>query len=466
MNRLTRQRLAAPVRLRFVLGDKAAEVALPGEAPLIDLLPAVLVQLSPEAADHGTDHDGWVVQRLGEPPLDEERTAVELNLLDGESLHLRPRVEQLPPLDFDDLVDGVGEQARTSPWQWSVARTRSMLLAVGGLALGGGLLTLGCFGGEAMWRTTVAAVLAVLLLAAASVVSRAVPDPQTGTLLAGASAGYAALAGWLGAQVMAPNSPPEVRIALAACVALVILPAGLSAVADSGLLFAGALAFVASVALPALLAAVGPVDMQQAAACGLALTLIVAFLLPPFGFRLGGLALPMLPGKPEQLSEDIEPTPHRVVVERGAAGLAYLAALTVGVGAAQILMAAALIGPGGRWAMIMALVVATLMCMRSRHLTGMVTRWATVAPAAALVLFDLFRFAADRSDLVRAAVLTPVVVVVAGAALTAAATLPGRRLRPYWARTVDIAEIFVAVSLLPLLAAVLGIYQTIRAWAG
>ncbi|MEV6636913.1 type VII secretion integral membrane protein EccD [Actinoplanes sp. NPDC051470] len=464
MDRLTRQRLAAPVRLRFVLGDKAVDVALPGEAPLVDLLPAVLTQLDREAGDHGAEHDGWVVQRPGEKPLDEERSAVELNLLDGEALHFRPRAEQLPPIDFDDLVDGVGEQARNSRWRWGADRTRSMFLAFGGITLAAGLVMLG-FGGPAVWRATVAAVLAVALLSAAGLVSRSVPDPQTGTLLAGAAAGYAAVAGWLGAQALAPHSPTEVRVALAALAALVALSAGLSAVADSGLLFAGALAFVVSVAVPALIAAVGPVRPQEAAACGLTLSMIVNLTLPPLAFRLGGLALPLLPGNPEQLSEDIDPAPHRMVVERGSAGLAYLAALTVGAGTAQILMAAVLLRPGGGWPIIMALVVATLLSMRSRHLTLIVSRWATMGPAIALVVFALFRFAFDQTDVVRAAVLVPAVVAVAGAVLTAAVTLPGRRLRPYWARTVEIMEILVAVSLLPVLAAVLGIYSMMRAWA-
>jgi type VII secretion integral membrane protein EccD len=464
MDRLTRQRLAAPVRLRFVLGAKAVDVALPGEAPLVDLLPTVLLQLSLESADHGAEHDGWIVQRLGEPPLDEERTAVELNLLDGEALHFRPRAEQLPPIDFDDLVDGVGEQARTSPWQWTVARTRAMFLVLGGLTLAAGLVPLG-FGGPAAWRATVAAVLAVVLLAAAGLVSRSVPDAQTGSLLAFASTGYAAMAGWLGARALAPTSPVEVSLSLAALAALVVLAAGLSVVADSGLLFAGALACVLFVTAPALLTAVGPVTPQQAAACGLVLTLIAALMLPPLGFRLGGLALPLLPGKPEQLSEDIDPASHRVVVERGSAGLAYLAALTVGMGVAQILMAAVLVRPGGLWAMVLALVVATLLSMRARHLTSMLVRWATITPAIALVVFDLFRFGADQSPPVRAAVLVPAVAALAGAALTAAGTLPGRRLRPYWARAVDVMEILIAVTLLPVLAAVLGIYQMVRAWA-
>nr|WP_221382682.1 type VII secretion integral membrane protein EccD [Actinoplanes polyasparticus] len=464
MDRLTRRRLAAPVRLRFVLGDKAVDVALPGEVPLVELLPAVLIELAPEAADHGAEHDGWVVQRLGENPLDEERSATESGLLDGNTLYFRPRADQLPPLDFDDLVDGVGEQARTSAWRWTDDRTRWMFLAFGGFILVGGLVLLG-LSGAAVWRATVAAVLAVALLAAAGLVSRGVPDAQTGTLLAFAAAGYAAVAGWAGAAGLAPNSPVEVRLSLAVLAALVVLAAGLSAVADSALLFTGTLIALVCIAVSAVPAAAGPMTLQEAAACGLTMTLVLTLLLPPLGFRLGGLALPLLPGKPEQLSEDIEPAQHRIVVERGSAGLAYHAALAVGVGAAQVLMAGALIQPGGFWPMLLALVVAVLISMRARHLTSALTRWASMTPAVALVGFDLIRFGADQSDVLRAAVLAPAVVAAAAAALTAAATLPGRRLRPYWGRAVDILEIFIAVALVPVLLAVLGIYSMVRAWA-
>ncbi|WFE25472.1 type VII secretion integral membrane protein EccD [Solwaraspora sp. WMMD791] len=464
MERLTRQRLAAPVRLRFVLGGRSADLALPGETPLVDLLPEVLLQLDPEAADRGAEHDGWVVQRLGGAPLDEERTAVELHLLDGETLHFRPRAEQLPPIDFDDLVDGVADQARTSPYRWSVPRTRAMLLTMGALALAGGLGVLGLDGPVGI-RASVAGLLAVALLAAAGLVSRAVPDPQTGTLLAASAAAHAAMAGWLGAESLAPYSEPAVRVALACLAVLVTLAAGAALVAAGSLLFTAAIAVVVTGAVTALLAAVGPVTPQEAAACGLVLTLLVALLLPPLGFRLGGLALPLLPGKPEQLSEDIDPAPYRMVVDRGSAGLAYHAALTVGVGAAQVGCAAVLVAPGGLWPMILALIVAALISMRARHLSGLVARWATLAPAIALVLFDLLRYAADRSDLARAVVLAPLVAAVAGAILTAGGTLPGRRLRPYWGRTVDIAEIVLAVALIPVLGAVLGIYPMIRAWA-
>ena len=339
-----------------------------------------------------------------------------------------------------------------------------MFLVQGVVVLAAGLMML-WLGGPAMVRATVATALAVVLLTAAGLVSRAVRDPQTGTLLAVAAAAYAATAGWLGAEAIAPHSAPAVRIALASLAALVTLAAGLSAVADSGLIFVGALTFAAGVAVPALLAAAGPVTQQEAAACGLVLSMVVTLMLPPAAFRLGGLALPLLPGKPDQLSDNIDPEPYRVVVDRGTAGLSYLAALSIGVGTAQTLLGAALVFPGRTWPMILALVAAALLSMRARHLTAMVARWAMMVPAAALVVFVLIRYATDQEDLVRAAVLAPAVAAIAGALLAAAATLPGRRLRPYWGRAVDILEIVIAVSLIPVLGGVLEVYQAVRAWA-
>ncbi|MGW5578508.1 type VII secretion integral membrane protein EccD [Micromonospora chokoriensis] len=450
--------------MRIVLGQRAVDLALPGEVPLVELMPSVLLQLAPEAADQGTEHDGWVVQRLGGPPLDEDRTLIELNLLDGETVFLLPRADQMPPIDFDDLVDGVGEQASRQAGLWTDDRSRIMLVTFGGLLLTAGLLMLGLDASPTA-RAIVAATLAALLVVAAGLVSRAVPDPQIGTMFAGFGAAYAATAGWSGAAALAPDGGLSVRISLAVFAALAALTTGATAVADAGLLFATAFAFVGNLALPALLATASTITPQQAAAAGLLATLVVALVLPPAAFRLGGLALPLLPGKPEQLSEDIEPTGHLVVVERGAAGVAYFAALTIGLGAAQALLGVALVIPGGWWSMIFAATAAALMFMRARHLSGAVSRWATMAPAVVLVLASLVRFAVDQPGLVRAGVLVPAVTIIAGSLVAAALTLPGRRLRPYWGRAVDILELLTAVALVPAFGAVLGAYQIIRAWA-
>jgi hypothetical protein len=44
--------------------------------------------------------------------------------------------------------------------------------------------------------------------------------------------------------------------------------------------------------------------------------------------------------------------------------------------------------------------------------------------------------------------------------------MPGRRLQPYWGRTVDIVESLTAVAVVPVLLAVLGVYAWMRGLAG
>jgi hypothetical protein len=97
MEAQTQHRTTNSARLRFVLGKKATDVALPTEATLTELLPAVLPQFGAEWVEQGADHEGWVVQRVGEAPLEEDRTLAELNLLDGETVYLRPRADRRDP---------------------------------------------------------------------------------------------------------------------------------------------------------------------------------------------------------------------------------------------------------------------------------------------------------------------------------------------------------------------------------
>ena len=129
MEERTQHRTRAPVRLRFVLNSHTTDLAVPAHAPLVDVLSTVLPMLNPDAPDHGAEHDGFVVARLTGPPLDEERTPTELELLDGETLYLRPRAPQLPPVMFDDLVDGVAEQVRGGSGVWTPARSAARATA-------------------------------------------------------------------------------------------------------------------------------------------------------------------------------------------------------------------------------------------------------------------------------------------------------------------------------------------------
>ena len=63
-------------RLTVCGPDTVVEVAVPAQAPLADLLPALVGYLGGDLADAGLEHGGWVLQRLGDAPLDEDRSVL------------------------------------------------------------------------------------------------------------------------------------------------------------------------------------------------------------------------------------------------------------------------------------------------------------------------------------------------------------------------------------------------------
>nr|WP_091291277.1 type VII secretion integral membrane protein EccD [Amycolatopsis xylanica] len=465
MEEQTQHRTTSSGRLRFVLGKQATDVALPAEVPLADLLPAILPQFGAEWVEQGADHEGWVVQRLGEPPLDEDRTLAELNLLDGETVHLRPRAEQLAAIDYDDLVEGVGEQVREHPGAWTPARTRWMFRLGAGVALLLGLFLIPGAGSVGV-QTLVSGVLALFLLAGAALVARGAARPQVATILAGVGVAYATVAALLLVELLDPVATPMIRLTGAAAGMLIALAIGLLAVADAALLFAGAVMFSLVLAVTGLIGSLTPATTSQAAAIGLTISLIMGVFVPSTAFRLSGLTLPMLPTGADELNEDIEPIPHKMVTERGAATVGYSAALHVGLGSAQSLLLPLLVVEGHGWSMVLSLVIAFLLYLRSRHPGGLVQRWSILVPASVAVVANLVHIGTEQGQLGRLlAVFVP--VFAAGALLLLSAErLPGKRLRPYWGRAVEILESVTAIAVIPILLQVLHVYATMRGLAG
>lgn len=458
-------RTSAPTRLRLVLGSGTTELALPSDVPLLDLLPAVLAKVGHGLADQGADHEGWVLQRLGEAPLNESRTPTELNLLDGETVYLRPRSDQLPPVDWDDLVDGVAEQVRGRVGVWNPRLSRWMLVAAAATVLLIGL-ALVWIGGPTVPSAALAGGFALVLLACAGTVSRVVRDPVTATVLAGVAVCYALLAGWFGPLVIDPAAGPAARLAGACLAGLAALAIGLAGVADAALIFVGALTFLLLLVVPALIAALSPASGPQSAAVGLVFTMVAGLFVPVTAFKLGGLTLPALPATAEELQEEIDPVPFQLVVDRGVATAGYQTALHLAMGSAQLVLATVLVFGGGTWPLITAAVVALSLFLRARHLGGAVQRWSVLVPAGLTVVLVLLSIGAGEDPFTRmTAVWSPLLVVALGL-LVASVKLPERRLRPYWSRAVEILESIAAISLLPLLLAVLNVYHLMRGLAG
>jgi ESX secretion system protein EccD len=461
----TQHRTAAPIRLRFVLGTTSTDLAIAGEVPLIELLPTILTRLGAHAANEGVEHEGWVAQRLGQPPFNEDSCADDLGLSDGETVYLRPRAHHLPPIDFDDLVAGVADQVRARGDGWTPGRSRGMLLSFGTLILLGGA-AVAATTGPAWARAALAGGTALVVLLGAMLAARAAADPVSGTALAGVATCYAAVGGWFGVLAADPSASVPIRLACASAATLLICFIGLAAVADAAGLFAGAVTFVLVIGAAAAIATFSSASPAQAAAVTLVGTFIVTLMLPLIAFRLGGLSLPMLPTSPEELSQDIDPVPHDVVVDRGRATIGYLSALSVAIGAARLALATVLLSHARLWPMLLAGVLALLLLLGARHLDTTVQRWSVLIPAAWLVLGLVGQLAAQQQVEGRLMVIWPALLVLGAAVVVASARLPGRRLRPYWGRAVDILETLTAIAAVPILGEVLGIYQLVRGLSG
>jgi type VII secretion integral membrane protein EccD len=465
MEEQTQHRTTTSARLRFVLGKKATDVALPADVPLVDVLPVILPQFGADWVEQGADHEGWVVQRVGQEPLDEDRTATELNLVDGETVYLRPRADQLAAIDFDDLVDGVGEQVRTHPWAWTPGRTRWMFRLGAGIALLLGLFLLPGSGSTG-FQALLAGCFAVVLLAGSVLVARGAASPRAATILAGAGVCYAAVGGWLLMSALNPVATPMMLLTGTVVAALVAIAVGLMAVPEAGYLFAGAILFFGVLALTGVIGSVSSATAAEAAAIGMTLSLVIGVFVPSAAFRLSGLMLPMLPTAADELSEEIDPVAHDVVVDRGTATVGYSIALYIGLGLAQSLLLPMLVMEGFGWSMWLSAVMALLLFLRSRHPDGTAQRWAVLVPASVALIANIVHIGGEHTDVNRVLYVFLPVFALGILLLLAGQRLPGRRLRPYWGRTVEILELVTAIAVIPILLQVLGVYAMMRGLAG
>ncbi|ANN15900.1 type VII secretion integral membrane protein EccD [Amycolatopsis orientalis] len=464
MEEQTQYRTTSSARLRFVLNGQTRDLALPVEVPLADLLPAILAQFGAETIEQGAEHEGWIVQRIGEAALDGDRTLLQLSAVDGESLHLRPRAEQLAAIDYDDLVDGLAEQVREHPGALTPARVGWMfrLGAVAVLLVAWWLVQADAPVGA---QVLLSAGLSVVLLAAAALVARGAAKPVPAVILAGASAGFATVSGYYLILLLDPSATAMTGGTGAAAGALLALLAGVMVVADGAAVFAGAILCTVVLLVTGLIGSVTPASPGQACAIGLVISLILMLFIPTTAFRLSGLSLPMLPTGAEELHEDIDAVSHKVVVDRGAATFGYSTALHVGGGAAQVVLLPMLDSGADGWHLTFALVVSLLLVLRSRHPSGMIQRWAVLAPAALVVLLVAAWLGLARPVESRFVIVVPL-VLVAGLLLLGGERLPGRRFRPYWGRAVEIFELLTAIAVLPILLQVLGVYSVMRHLAG
>ncbi|MBO4257487.1 type VII secretion integral membrane protein EccD [Streptomyces griseorubiginosus] len=444
---------------------KSMDLAVPGDIPVAELLPTLVELGGADLAESGLEHGGWVLQRVGGRPLDEEATLDVAGLRDGEILYLRPRAEALPEPHFDDLVDGIATAMSRRPHAWTPELSRVVLIGCAVAALGAGLAVLGLPGQQPWLQAGVAFGAGLLLLAGAASASRAVGDAATGAALGVVAAAYWAYAGWLlpggslhgvgGAEVLGSRllassaaGAGAAVLALASVAAFTPLFLAVTAVAAGGALLGGLM--------------IGfDLSARDATSIVVLATVVFGALVPALSFRLSGLRTPPLPTNAAQLQQGIDPHPSADVTARTEIADGWMTALLTAAGLVCLGCLAALVVPFGPPGGCMAGALTLLLVLHGRGMGSLWQRLALIAPGV-LGGVGLAVALARTLDPGSRLPLVAGLAAVAAALAIASWTVPGRRLVPYWGRAAELLHSAAAISLLPLALWVLGVYGSLR----
>lgn len=448
-------------RVTVIGPESRMDLAVPLSATVANLLPVLLQHTAQEPERGGA----WVLQRLGEPPLDPDSTVEALDLRDGDEVHLRPVDDPLPELDFDDLADGVADAMNRRSDLWRPQLTRRLFLGLA--AFTSALLLAGLARtGPPVLTAAYAGAAALVTLMACGLVARKLDERDIATVAGLSGCGLAALAGSL-APYGTGSGPGFGAFQLLSAGAALVLSAGVVLLVRRlpAPVFGAALLLGLFCCLAGALVLVGGTTTAGSAAVVAVVALIVLVAGPKLALRLARLTGPQLPRRAEELQEGIEPEPAEGLLARADNANGFLCMIAVSA-SAVLVVAVSLVQREPGWVpLTMTLLFALAVLLRAREFMVIWQRVpAAVAGAVclALVVHDMFL---DWEPLMRGAAVAALLTLLAGL-LLASARLPVRRPLPIWRRIAEILETLSALGILPLLGQLLGVYGYLRGLNG
>ncbi|MFI7603609.1 type VII secretion integral membrane protein EccD [Micromonospora sp. NPDC049366] len=451
---------------------RRVDVALPEQVPLAELLPDVLRHAGEGLADDGERHGGWLLRRTDGAPLSTAQALLPQGVRDGEVLHLVPAHAHWPELEYDDVVEAIADGARRRGGAWTPAATRVAVLAGAAVPLGVGLVALLGGGPRAGVGWPGALGVAVLLVVAGTIASRAYGDGVTAATVGGYALPYAAAAGALAVGSGDPVGPfaplrwvgaPELLAGAASLLLVAVL--GLLGVASRPRVFVAG-ATVGLVGVPAALGGLllGPAGAAAVLLCGLVFAVGV---IPLVAIRLGKLPLPpiTLPAPPDG------GTPVRDLPDRGRVHAAVarteetLTGMLLGHAVLGAVAAAVLAVTGGTAGRVLVAVTAGVLLLRSRLFVAVRHRVPPVVAGLAGFAVLGAVLAGQAGDVGRL-VLVGAGVSVALLAVAAGTTYAHRPVSPYLGRVADLTDMALVVAVVPVACAVLDLYERARGLLG
>lgn len=431
-------------RVTLVGERRRADIVLPSDTPIGQLLPDILQLLDDRAATRPTTRqlistDGSV--------LPHEATLSSAEVPDGAVLRL-VRAHAAPPAPVvHDVTDQVADDLDLRAWRWRpAARRASAGVATFAFAVAAAVLARREFGPESV-ATALLAVTAVFLIAGAVVAKTGGGNVALASALLMASGGLGVLAAWTTAD--AYDWPGTARLAgvVAALVVTLVLLAFFSPLGRGGLIGAGAAAVITVV-----WEAVAAVQdrPERLGAVMAVFSVVLLGLLPRLALMASGLT-----GLDDRRSTGTSVSRHEVGNALAAThrGLALATVVTAASAAAGGWLLTTGEDPAA-WSVVLASLTAVVLLSRARAFP-LVAEVVALFGAAALLVVRLAVLWLDHAGgagalvLLAAAALLPLLVL---------AIEPPEHVRVRLRRVADLIESLGVIGLFPLAVGVFGIY--------
>jgi type VII secretion integral membrane protein EccD len=453
-------------RVTIVAPKTRFDLALPADIPFADMLPTLLRYAGDGLADDPNAREGWSLSRLGGMVLDSSRTPGQLEIRDGEFLYLRPRGAEPPELAFDDVVDAVATATSERAGRWRPAATRTFGLILAVLALLGGAVAVFFSGPPDVIGGVVGLGAGATLMLAATILSRAFGQSPIGVIFALVALVYLAVGGVLiGAGEATIGDLGTPHLLIAASVLLLGSAIAIVAVAHAGPLF-----LACAVGSGALLLATGVCFVTGAPpSAGAAVLAAFAFAwlpaLPMFAYRLARMPIPSVPTGPDDLKTDTESVDGQRVLARSERADEFLAALlgalaVIGVGCGIVVSTAG--APG----VLLAIVLGLLMFARARWFLSRRQRLPLLIAGAVTLAFTLVAVYVAGGQLLRIIGIPGLLGITAAVGTGFALSKAERRGSPVPGRLLDIFEVLLIVTVIPLAVWASGLYGWVRSLNG
>jgi type VII secretion integral membrane protein EccD len=438
------------VHVTVASGSRRVDLVVPGAIPVAELVPELARSVG--LLDATTVYGGYRLITQDGRELATDSGLTMQGVEDGGLITVTAGVDDEPPRVYDDVVEAMADVVEHDLTPWQPAAGCRTALGAAGLALALGAYTLRLDGPGSL-TAVAAAVVAVLLVTGAVVLSRAQDEPEAAVAVGWMGAGYAAVAGTL---FLVAGAALEDQIAAAGAGGLVAGLVALLGVREGRPLVLPVVTVGGLMTLGGLLIQATAWDPANVFVVVLVIVVIAGSVFP-------WLALGATSTRVDQIYSVADITSDPAVIDgdrvRSDARLAHqiLVAVTATVGLLLVLIApfAVSLELSGT---LLAVVACIVVMLRTRQYrtdsevrTGLVSGLLGLGSVAVSILVKHAEWRAEAA----------VAFAVSGAVLLAATLIPSSpSLRR--GRLGDVLETICLLALLPLLVLAIGVFSAVR----